>query len=192
MANKLVCEIAGCINYQLCRGFCSKHYQRWKRHGDPLAGGTEIGAPLLFLKEVASAPPETCVVWPYATTPPGYGQLRVAGTMHPAHRLSWEIHHGREMADDMEAAHEPIVCHNRACINPLHIREATRADNIRDMHIDNTDSRGERHGGSKLRIDQVRAIKSDTRRTSVIARELGVAWSTIDDIRRGRNWGWLS
>lgn len=30
------CQIDGCDSRSLARGWCSKHYQRWKRHGDPL------------------------------------------------------------------------------------------------------------------------------------------------------------
>jgi hypothetical protein len=35
--NKATCSIEGCDEPHLCRGWCSKHYQRWKHHGDPLA-----------------------------------------------------------------------------------------------------------------------------------------------------------
>lgn len=31
-----ICEIDKCENPYLARGYCSKHYQRWKSHGDPL------------------------------------------------------------------------------------------------------------------------------------------------------------
>lgn len=33
------CAAAGCEQMARCRGFCSSHYMRWWRHGDPLAGG---------------------------------------------------------------------------------------------------------------------------------------------------------
>jgi len=32
-----VCSIEGCDSSVLGRGWCAKHYKRWKRHGDPLA-----------------------------------------------------------------------------------------------------------------------------------------------------------
>lgn len=31
------CSIQGCGQNVACRGWCSKHYTRWQRHGDPLA-----------------------------------------------------------------------------------------------------------------------------------------------------------
>jgi hypothetical protein len=33
------CSIDTCPEPVLCRGWCAAHYQRWNRHGDPLAGG---------------------------------------------------------------------------------------------------------------------------------------------------------
>lgn len=31
------CEVDGCSQEHCARGFCTKHYQRWQRYGDPLA-----------------------------------------------------------------------------------------------------------------------------------------------------------
>ncbi len=31
------CKIEGCGKTAFCRGWCSQHYNRWQRHGDPLA-----------------------------------------------------------------------------------------------------------------------------------------------------------
>lgn len=32
------CTVNGCESNTIARGYCSKHYQRWAKHGDPLAG----------------------------------------------------------------------------------------------------------------------------------------------------------
>jgi hypothetical protein len=32
-----VCQVEGCDNQSVSRGFCSKHYARWRRYGDPTA-----------------------------------------------------------------------------------------------------------------------------------------------------------
>ncbi len=32
------CEIEGCERTHLARGWCQRHYERWKRSGDPLVG----------------------------------------------------------------------------------------------------------------------------------------------------------
>ena len=31
-----LCEVEGCDSRRVGQGLCSKHYQRWKRYGDPL------------------------------------------------------------------------------------------------------------------------------------------------------------
>lgn len=33
------CSIEGCDKRHEARGWCESHYQRWKKHGDPLGGG---------------------------------------------------------------------------------------------------------------------------------------------------------
>lgn len=33
----IICSVAGCVSVAATRGWCEKHYRRWKRHGDPLA-----------------------------------------------------------------------------------------------------------------------------------------------------------
>ena len=38
MATAKVCGVAGCGKAVYCRGWCEPHYQRWKKHGDPLGG----------------------------------------------------------------------------------------------------------------------------------------------------------
>lgn len=44
MAESILCQVDGCSNPanipgRSARGMCIAHYQRWRRHGDPLAGG---------------------------------------------------------------------------------------------------------------------------------------------------------
>lgn len=38
MATSAICVVDGCDNPQKARGYCTKHYLRWKRHGHPTAG----------------------------------------------------------------------------------------------------------------------------------------------------------
>ena len=40
-----ICIVDGCENKQLARGFCSKHYNRYLRHGDPYIVYPKIGPP---------------------------------------------------------------------------------------------------------------------------------------------------
>lgn len=36
------CTIEGCAAKMLARGWCNRHYLRWKAHGDPLGGGPNL------------------------------------------------------------------------------------------------------------------------------------------------------
>ena len=41
MDKSTTCSIEGCERAKLARGWCRAHYNRWKRHGDPLGGAAE-------------------------------------------------------------------------------------------------------------------------------------------------------
>jgi hypothetical protein len=91
----------------------------------------------------------------------------------------------------MQAAHAPGICHNRACVNPHHLRWATIAENHADKIIDGTHARGERHPMVKLTAADVLAIRSSDRRGRALASEFGVHEATISDIRTRKTWAWL-
>lgn len=44
MDKRTTCSIEGCARAKLARGWCRAHYNRWKRHGDPLGGAAERSA----------------------------------------------------------------------------------------------------------------------------------------------------
>lgn len=81
---------------------------------------------------------ETCWLWTGATTLLGYGKMRLNGKLQLAHRIMLAEKLGRPIADGMVAAHAPIICHNRSCINPEHLREATLSENQKDRALDGT------------------------------------------------------
>lgn len=37
------CAIAGCVDLHVARGWCHRHWERWRRYGDPLGGGPDRG-----------------------------------------------------------------------------------------------------------------------------------------------------
>lgn len=76
--------------------------------------------------------PDGCWLWTAAQfKPTGYGQFRFEGTSEKAHRISYEILVG-PIPEGMELDH---TCHNRLCVNPEHLRLATRLQNARNTRI---------------------------------------------------------
>ena len=186
------CSVEGCANKVHGKGFCHKHYDRWRRHKNPLGGGTGLGEPLAWLKHAIKTKSENCLIWPFAKKGDGYGHLRYKGKNIPAHRLALMLHEGRETPpDNMECAHAPVICHTPLCINPDHLRWASRKENEADKLFDNTLPRGERQGSSRLTKTQVLRIREDNRTLKEIAFDYSVCPQTICNVKLRRTWGWL-
>lgn len=60
--NERKCAVDGCDNYGGIRnGYCNKHYRRFRRHGDPLAGGP-VQDRSAWLPKVAESNERACAV----------------------------------------------------------------------------------------------------------------------------------
>lgn len=188
------CSIDGCAKPHYARSYCSMHYRRVRDKGDPHAGptGTPAGAPLAFVAVAVASATDDCIVWPFALSDNGYGKVNIGGGMRNVHRIVLEQVAGQPPVPGMYAAHAPLICHNRACVNPRHLRWATPTQNSADKLIDGDTNRGERHGNSKLTATQVLAIFRDRRSCEAIAADYGVSKSNVLAIRTGRTWGWLT
>lgn len=121
------CSIDECEKPSRARSWCDMHYQRWQKHGGPLATLTYYGDPeaaFLARTEPLVGDPG-CIIWTGGLSRDGYGKLRVNGRMVPAHRYSWERTNG-PIPDDRILDH---ACWERSCVNPEHLRLATRSQN---------------------------------------------------------------
>lgn len=101
-----VCCIANCSKRHYAKGFCQAHYERSRRHGDPLAGRTAQGEPEKFLREVVLPyDGDECLLWPFARSRGGYGKIAVNSRLRTVSRLICEDAHGPPPTAIHEAAH---------------------------------------------------------------------------------------
>ncbi len=165
-------------------GLCRRHYIRQWRHGDPL-GGRQLA--IEFVHQAVASSTDECIIWPYSKNK-GYGQVMQNRRPIGAHRLVLILHSGQPSDPKMEAAHAPGICHNRACVNPRHLRWATHAENMADTIIDDTARHGERAHNAKLTEDDIRFIRNSTLPGPELGAMFGVEQSGIARIRRRETW----
>lgn len=192
MTNKSLCSIHGCGNPVRTRGLCNAHYQRWQRHGDPLAGRTMDGEPLRWIENVAlKYHKDDCLPWPFSKASNGYGLVWV-GWMTSASRAVCERAHGAPPSPDYDAAHSCGKGH-LGCVNPKHLSWKTASENQRDMLIHGTHGRGERNSQAKLTEKQVLRIRelAKSLQQFQIAEMFGVSADAVRKIVHRQSWAWL-
>lgn len=96
---------------------------------------------------------------------------------------------GSKPSPQHDAAHS---CHNRGCVNPRHLRWATKIENQHDRIGNDTHIRGRKNPNAKLSEADVLAIRSSIDTTRSLAGRFSITPSTVNDIRSGRAWAWLA
>lgn len=185
-----VCSVKGCKNKVLSRGWCAKHYARWRKYGDPL----ELKQKQLhgFTVEqrfwVNVNKTGKCWEWTGAPDRNGYGRLNIDGVPVLAHRISWELHNGKITS----AEHVLHKCDNPKCVRPRHLflgdQAANNADMIAKKRFRPGVSKGEMHGCAKLTDAQALEIRKSAERGVDLAARYGVTTTTIYDIKNGKIW----
>ena len=123
------CEAPGCTRMsnegKFRRGYCSLHYQRLMKYGDPLAGDAKYLDPRDALRE-RTVKRDGCTIWTGSKNQKGYGRIRVNDRLESAHRIAYELATGEAIPSDMEVDH---ICLNRDCVEPSHLRLSDRSRN---------------------------------------------------------------
>lgn len=203
-----ICSIVSCERPVVARSWCSMHWQRWRRHGDPLVvighPGPRTDAAARFRSKVDNADPDGCWPWTGGVDRDGYGFFKVARRMWRAPRYAFNLAHpDGPLADDEMVRH---TCDNPVCVRPGHLVRGDALANSADQVERDRTTRGDRHytrrtpdtrlrgtanGSSVLTDDTVRSIRSAyaAGATQVaLATEHGVTQSLISKIVRRTIW----
>src|SRR6185369_5689681 len=157
------CEVEGCAEDHWGKGFCRKHFLRWRKYGSPHTlqrppRGERGQEGLAFIERALASDTDECIDWPHGANDNGYGTVvekpRTKSRSVPA--LVCERKHGKKPTPDHQSAHS---CGRRICINWKHLRWATHQENMDDAVRHGTIPRGEKHVHAKLTETAVHEIR---------------------------------
>lgn len=119
------CSIENCGLAHQAKGFCDKHYRRFKKTGDPtsarkLASSTEEAFTIRSIQTETG-----CYRWDGAVDTTGYAIMADACRKMGAHRYAWERVNG-PIPDGKVIDH---ICGTRSCTKVEHLRITTQKQN---------------------------------------------------------------
>lgn len=131
-----------------------------------------------------------CWLWIGGSNQHGRGMIFNGKANESCPRFAWKRVFG-EIPNGLNALHK---CDNPACVNPDHLFLGDHKANSRDMVEKGRHTFGDRAKQSNLKWDDVRAIRARYKKgvagsgVYVLAREYGVAPTTIACIVRNKSW----
>jgi ribosomal protein L31E len=148
------CSIENCENKYAAKGFCQKHYNNNKNHGDPLAGtySQNKAGSKEYISENSEIDINGCWLWKRYKNNAGYGQSDFKGKHILAHRLSYLTFVGK-IPNNLHVLHN---CDNPACVNPKHLFLGTHQDNMNDKVNKNRQA----SKVNKKEVDEIRTLYS--------------------------------
>jgi len=178
------CKIKSCNTKSRQRGWCPKHYTRWKRHGDPRKTKNNM-VPITwkYLLSCSVTNEETgCIEWQKGKSE-GYGVATHNKFTDRTHRISYRLHHGK-----INGVYVLHTCDNKLCINPDHLFLGTHADNMKDKVMKDRQARGTDFPISKFNEADILKIRAMAESNLITAKIFGVDPSTISYIRIRKTW----
>lgn len=144
-----------------------------------------------ILSYVCFADKNACWHWT-GTTDSKYGKCFLGDSEYKAHRVIYWIFTGRRPDVNKDVCH---ACDNPICVNPYHLFEGTRSENLQDMIAKGrrcfAKPRGDASGFAKLSDAEVAEIRERyiPRKVTTrhLATEYGVARSLIHRIVTGQS-----
>lgn len=180
-----ICTIEDCSRSHYARGWCHKHYMRWRKHGSPLITKYILGNPeQRFLSYVDKS--GDCWLWTGAKDSSGYGHFKFNNRNTRCTHYALFLSLGRWPTQ--EVLHS---CDNAACVKPQHLREGTHAENMKEAVSRGRYRRGSERKDTKLveaDIPKIRQMIADRQPRSQVAEHFGVSPSTIRQILIGTSW----
>ena len=185
MSRHSTCIIEGCEATTIrARGWCDRHYERWRKHGDPLLLKHVRGDDMRrFMRYVdKESHPDGCWLWTGAkrsgrAAERGEFQVYVDGVRKKKlpYRWYYEQIHG-PIPDGFCCMH---TCFNGhiGCINPAHIRVGTDAENA-----NMADRTGENHHAARVPdsvvAESIARVRAGEPRAAVAKSLTARGWST--------------
>lgn len=143
-----------------------------------------------FWAQVTKGAPADC--WPWRGYPDhnGYGKIN-GGTERPGWHIATRLAYEYGTGAPAGALHVLHRCDNRACCNPAHLFLGTNADNVRDKVAKGRQRPGEKAPSALFAnavAERIRARTAAGETCAALAREYGVATSTISRIKRSKTY----